>query len=644
MWNLVAVMNGKIYWNELMYPDYGYYCTDLRTGETIWYKNGTDNGLGQRVSDAVLSGLGGAGVYSGERYEQFDFAQLFHYYSLNGQGVLSHLWMTEGSTWHMFDGLTGNWILSIEHVPSGTGVTDQDGSILRYSYRSSTGNYLCWNVTQSIGPPSPTGTGEQQWEPRQGAIIDAVHDTFWTDIGLTGGRGTDDITDILPRSGYTMNVTGPTDLPSLSRVLQDENRVPKMFFHYSHSTSDQEFHVAAVTIDDHAQPYSPYPDKNTAPQQTNLGFGVTKVMDKTFKDPILTGNLTYSLGSVSYEDKVFTIESKETIQKWGYSLETGQLLWGPTEPEGSFNLFGQSTYAVYGNLYSTGYCGSLYCYDILTGDLKWIYNATTVGYESPYGGNYPLSLSAICDDKIYLYSTEHSPTAPLWRGSYLRCVNATDGTEIWKVLNFVQDYALADGCFVTGNWYDQQMYVFGKGPSATTVSASPKVSVNGDSVLIEGTVMDMSPGATQDNVAPMFPNGLPAVSDDDMSAWMEYVYEQQPYPSDAKGVEVTLDAIDPNSNFVHIGTVTSDLNGDFGLAFVPDVPGVYKIIATFAGSGSYGSSYAQTMINVAEAPAEVVPTPTPASTAALYLMPATAGIIVAIVIVGLVIILLLRKR
>ena len=290
MWSLVAVMNGKIYAYDQMYPDYGYYCLDLRSGEQIWYKNGTDNGIGQLTSEAIYSGLGGAGVYSGTTWARPSFAQLFHYYGLNGAGVLSHLWMTYGNNWYMLDALTGDWILTLTNVPGGTGVTDQDGSILRYTYSASTGRYLCWNVTKSIGPPSPTGTGEQQWEPRQGATIDALNDTTWYNWGPRAGASPIDITDILPRSGYSMNVTGPTGLPSLSNVLQDANRVPKMLFHYSHNATTEEIRVVAVRIDEHAAPYSPWPNKNTAPQQTNLGFAVTKVMDKTFKDPIAGKN------------------------------------------------------------------------------------------------------------------------------------------------------------------------------------------------------------------------------------------------------------------------------------------------------------------------------------------------------------------
>ena len=54
------------------------------------------------------------------------------------------------------------------------------------------------------------------------------------------------------------------------------------------------------------------------------GYGVTFVGQNITKP--LGGNTTFNIGAVSYEDNVFTIECKETMQHWGYSLETGELL------------------------------------------------------------------------------------------------------------------------------------------------------------------------------------------------------------------------------------------------------------------------------------------------------------------------------
>jgi hypothetical protein len=53
-------------------------------------------------------------------------------------------------------------------------------------------------------------------------------------------------------------------------------------------------------------------------------------------------------------------------------------------------------------------------------------------------------------------------------------------------------------------------------------------------------------------------NGVPAVSDASEEAWMEYLYEQQNFPTNATGVSVTLDAIDPNGNLLNLDTTISD--------------------------------------------------------------------------------------
>ena len=165
--------------------------------------------------------------------------------------------------------------------------------------------------------------------------------------------------------------------------------------------------------------------------------------------------------------------------------------------------------------------------------------------------------------------------------------------------------------------------------------------------MIKGTVTDQTDTGKRDinNIVDFTLEGTPAISDEDMDNWMEYMFMQQAKPADAKGVEVVLTVIDPNSNVYEIGRTTSDVEGKFGFAFEPLVPGDYQIIASFAGTKAYGPSSATTYLTVEEAPAATaVPTPPPASVADMYLIPSVAGIIVAIVVVGIVLILMLRKR
>ena len=204
---------------------------------------------------------------------------------------------------------------------------------------------------------------------------------------------------------------------------------------------------------------------------------------------------------------------------------------------------------------------------------------------------------------------------------------------------------IGDSIIATQDTYSQRIYAIGKGPSTMTVTAAPKVSVEGGSVLVEGMVTDVSPGTNDAALTMRFPNGVPAVSDADMSEWMLYVYKQFPRPSDVVGVEVVMSVLDPNGNSYVVGTTTSDDNGYFGSAFTPEVPGLYKITATFAGSGAYYGTYAETFINVEGAPSPTpIPTPEPESTADIYLLPATIGIIITVVVATIVIVLMLRRR
>ncbi|MCX8154183.1 MAG: carboxypeptidase-like regulatory domain-containing protein, partial [Candidatus Bathyarchaeota archaeon] len=136
--------------------------------------------------------------------------------------------------------------------------------------------------------------------------------------------------------------------------------------------------------------------------------------------------------------------------------------------------------------------------------------------------------------------------------------------------------------------------------------------------------------------------GVPAVSDESMGAWMEYVYMQKPRPATVKGVEVIIEVLDPNGNYYEVGRTTSDANGLFSLAFDPPVPGKYTVIARFAGSKSYWPSYAETAVFVEEAPpATPTVTPVPQTPVETYFAVSTIAIIIAIAVVG---IMLFKKR
>jgi hypothetical protein len=654
-WSAPIIMNGIIYYNtppDAMTPRYGYYAMDLRSGEQLWYNNGTFN-------NAILANPSfGDGPSLSLSYPALSQGQLLHYDSVNGQGIIAYIWMTQGATWFMLDPDNGNLIMTLRNVGNSYGsaattVTDQDGSILIYNYNTTSGVVTCWNSSQAIPHGAPgTGTSSEQWRVRIGASIDTQNDQSWANAPLPTGasNGAWSKADTFHTS-YSMNTTLQAGLPWINapsyslnfgttRVLQDHNRVPQMLFAWQNPSSQGDvtggngtFRAWAAQIHYNAAPRTGPTGSISAQSNWNLEQTVTLLWSKEYSPP-KGGNLTWINGPIDYDNRVFTIYAKETVEWYGYSLDTGELLWGPTPQQGPWDIFGPGGAVAYNNLYSCGYGGILYCYDIKTGTLKWTYEAPSVGTESPYG-NYPLSLLAIADGKLYLGSSEHSPTKPLWRGSYLRCVDAINGHEVFKVETWVDGLAIADGYIVCANHYSNNIQAFGKGQTATVVDLSSKVAEAGQSVLIQGTVTDQSPGAP----------GTPAISDAYMSQWMEYIYMQQAIPGNAQGVPVTLTAISESGSATPIGTATTDLSGVFSFMWTPSVSGKYTIVASFDGSQSYFPSYAETVLGVTAPHAAPTPTPTPAPTAttvAIEVVYALA-VVLAIVIVVLALVALRKK-
>jgi hypothetical protein len=229
----------------------------------------------------------------------------------------------------------------------------------------------------------------------------------------------------------------------------------------------------------------------------------------------------------------------------------------------------------------------------------------------------------------------------MFQGYSIYDLNETTGAEIWTELGWDQFPAFSDGYMVTDNGYDNQLYCFGQGNTATTVTAQPVIN-NAAQVLIKGTVTDQSPGQTCLGIPEA---GTPAISDAYMSQWMAYLFQEQPEPMNATGVPVMLSYTDPNNNTYTMGTTTSNINGQYSYTFTPTIAGTYTVTATFGGSNSYYSSSAQTTMAFDPPLASIAPTSTPASVANMYFVPAIAGLFVLIIVVAIVLaLLMLRKR
>jgi outer membrane protein assembly factor BamB len=313
------------------------------------------------------------------------------------------------------------------------------------------------------------------------------------------------------------------------------------------------------------------------------------------------------MGPISPDDGVGTYMIKETMQWYGYDLNSGTVIWGPSAAQASMDMYSMRSAGAgriaYGKLFSAGYAGILYAYDIKTGKSLWTSPLNSAGTEAPYA-YWPVGSGAgisIADHKVFVTTGEHSVTQPMYRDWSIYAFDTETGKNLWNTTGLMATLALADGYAVGLDGMDMQIYNYGKGQTATTISAAPKVMTQGSTVLIEGSVTDQSPGAKD----------TPAISDNDMTAWMQYIYKQQPMPTNAKGVTVKLSVLDPNGNTQVIGNATSDIKGNYAFAWTPPVPGVYTVTATFEGSGSYFGSTEDTHFAVsAAAPAVTSTAPT----------------------------------
>jgi hypothetical protein len=243
----------------------------------------------------------------------------------------------------------------------------------------------------------------------------------------------------------------------------------------------------------------------------------------------------------------------------------------------------------------------------------------------------------VADGKLYTYNTEHTPSQPITRGWGLYCINATTGQGLWNITGPMQPGAISDGYLTAGNSYDGYLYVFGKGLSSTSISV-PQTEINtGHTAIISGSVLDQSPAQP----------GTPCVSAQSMGPWMGYLHMQNQIPVDVIGVPVSIDAVDPNNNVVHLATVNTDASGTFGYVWSPSNAGEYKITATFAGDDSYGSSYAQAaavVVNAPQATQTATSAPINAATTSDLMTYMVAGVIAIIIAIAIVGVLLLRKR
>jgi len=632
------IMYGTLYYQE-PYGNSGsggaYVAVDLRTGAELWRINTTATGTNLIPS----------------------FGYLYDYESPNQHGILPNglLIATSGSSWRAYDPRTGILTpMEITNVPSGNGIAGPQGEYIKYVLTNSGSSanpnwYLAqWNSSNVFGGGS--GLSPANWYsgkvPANCPIVPGPsgsnnnwNGSHWVTSSVRASQGYQAVST----PSFDWNVSTPWSV-GMSSISVQEVVLGEYVFGRNGShplgTGGPRF--------DYPSPVTIWAASLRPGSEGQLIY--MKNID-TIPNPPDGGEIMMELAGEGVAVFVKLFE-----RQWiGYDTQTGNKLWETDPPEAEFNPFGyysfpslihtESETIADGKLFTGGYTGAVHCYDLYTGELLWRYEDYTGRTVFPY---FTLMLGPVADGKIYIGTHEHSADTPLFKGNKVRALNVTDGSEIWAMYGWAHPYtfAVADDTLIYWNNYDHQVYAVAKGPTTMTLQAPNAAISNGQSLVVSGTIMDISAGASQEEQSRRFPNGIPAVSEESMAGWMEYVYMQKARPMDTVGVPITLSVVDTNGNYRDIGQTTSDADGFFAFNWMPDIDGQYTVYASFAGSEGYWPSHAVASFAVDPAAPTPPPTEAPAeSVADMYFVPAVAGIIVAIVVVGLLLaLLLLRKR
>ncbi|MEM2999271.1 MAG: hypothetical protein QXX34_01950 [Candidatus Bathyarchaeia archaeon] len=346
-----------------------YHCVDLHTGEELWSKTFLDN-------------------------KTLALAQDFYFESYNYQGTFEYLWVSTGGynwmtgaylpgSWYAFDAYSGDWRFTIDNVPTGTTLTDEKGGLYVLKVDLTNGWMALWNMTHfgvmTVTPGREYYSGGGSWG-------DNVH--FLT---LDAAANT-----TAAKAAWVWNVTIP-DLPGSVQATFFGDRVigSNLGGGFGGGTVPADTVVWGISL--------------------KSGEEGRVLFNTTWKTPSswITGNQRMSWAAWSQEDKVGVLWSMDLRQHYGVSLETGQLMWGPTPSQYYLDMWegtGLTSHLIaYGRLYACGVSGIVYCYDVTTGDLLWTYEARDPYTESSFSNNWWLGIAFITDGKSMPYMASTLP-------------------------------------------------------------------------------------------------------------------------------------------------------------------------------------------------------------------------------------------
>ncbi len=640
-----VIMNGILYstWYTTNYAiQEGIQAVDLYTGETLFVINTTHPlKCGMMVDYKNLNQYGVVGPYIITTSAEDNVGSI-------------------GGSWFIYDGLTGKYQCEVANVPSYSFLgQDSNGNIILYAFNSTTGTIYSYPNGQfgRFGPNPPVTYTIENTTIHGPALVmynltRALHQ-LTADWSITPGTvyqwqdGIQWVTQSIP--------------PVIKDTITGQDVITTGLGTASWGFSAWSGDTLVLT-------------NGAIPVRQTLGWEVTAGISATDGQLLWvtnrTGGVQVPFTRISYSPSaavgVYVDINQVTLDMVAYSLQTGKQVWTGTlnKPMANGNLPNQyDTFYLNtvadtsaGVLYVIGFGGDVWAVNMTKGDIIWSWSTVQAngpaGTETPYG-IYPLwvfkgsaALAGSGSDKMLYVAEGHEYSPPLFHNAHLLALNATTGELVWDNLGFdCTATAVAYGILTTFNSYDGQIYGYGKGPSQLTVTA-PNVGVTTSTpITISGTITDISAGASQHAVAANFPNGLPCVFDASMSSFMEAVYQQQQMPTNTTGVPIVLSVMDSNGNYRQIGTTASNALGTFSYTWIPDIAGDYTVYASFPGTESYYASNSAAAFYASEPAATPTPQPTqPPSMADLYFVPGIIGVIVAVIVVGAVLLLALRKR
>jgi hypothetical protein len=382
-------------------------CVDLRTGQLIWSRTDVPWPTFGYIYDVQEPNQ--HGTYPPMLIKVTGGASIF--------GVLPE-------SWQAFDGYTGDPLFNVTNIPAGTKAQGPNGEVLIYSLTN------LGPVDMFGNPTGPLNYYLQEWNSSR----------LWDDT-YSGPSTTPPVVPPITDGSDPSLLDWNISVPALNSLIQASSIVDivsgNMLLGMSGSYPAGPSLFATTS-------WSPYTYFAVNLNASKAATG-TVLWENSVQAP--AGNITVSYIGTDPTVGVFAETYKETMQRVGYSMTTGQKIWGPIGDQVAFNYYSTLGYysggrggciMAYGKLYSAGYGGIIYCYDSTNGNLLWTYGnggeGNSTNFQYGQRGNFPTTIYAIGNGVLYTITTEHTVTTPIYKGALTRGINATDGSEIFTLL------------------------------------------------------------------------------------------------------------------------------------------------------------------------------------------------------------------